>query len=105
MPWRKKPKDDKWLQAIESLAKGNRAQTPHEHLLDYVAKQLIRPRIIICPDVAVVSIADQPSVGNILTSSLEPEAASKRDQNITEVLTAVLRANPKADLSTYETSF
>ncbi len=102
---KKKPKDDKWLEGIMRLAEGSQPKTAHEHVLNLCAKELGRPRFIICPGLAVVSIADVPNLGTILANSFEPDGARQRDEKITEVFTAVLRANPKASLSAYGDSF
>lgn len=101
MWWMKKARRNRWIEGAERLVEGGDPKSPHEHLLNFVAKELIRPRFIICPGLAVVSIADAPSLGTILVNSLEPNSAQKRDEKIQEVLTAVLRANPKANLAAY----
>jgi hypothetical protein len=102
MWWIKKTKRNRWIEGAERLVEGHDPKSPHEHFLNFVAKELIRPRFIICPGLAVISIADAPSLGNILANSLEPSSEQKRDKKIEEVLTAVLRGNPKANLSAYE---
>lgn len=61
-------------------------------------------RSLICPNVAVVTVADTTTLSRIL-AVLGDESAAARDQRIVNVLGTVLKSNPTADLATYEGSF
>src|SRR5260370_1377030 len=65
-----------------------------------IDKAFSKTRVIICPSIAVLTIADQPNLA-MLFSKTPPN----RDATIAEALGAILKSNPQADLASYEEAF
>src|SRR5437868_11923450 len=113
------PKDDdtpKWLSWLAAkpspgLRKWLEDDARHEELgklagdfTDALSDAFGERRVITCPGVAIITIAK--SVSGMFKSLSDDEQKSKeKDEQIATVLGAVLRANPKADLSPYEAAF
>jgi len=86
-----------------------RAAANNPKFVASVKKIAERTRVITCPDVAVITIAnradhleDNPVA---LFAALIPFDHTNKDSELINVLGTVLKSNPKADLSPYEETF
>ena len=87
----------------DKLEEENRAKAKPS-LNDQARDALQNTRSLICPNIAVVTVADTTTLSRIL-AAFGDENAAARDQRIVNVLGTVLKSNPAADLATYESSF